>query len=141
MTIKNSILLLVPFFILFSCKNENRSYSCFPVEIKDSLSEYNIYFNVRLPDHFNEVSIPLVLTISSPVGDMFRDTISFPLVKDAKYSYIKEVRSGVWRDLRWLYRDGVKFPVCGKWNFTVQHLSDKEKMKKIRDLQILIKTR
>lgn len=141
MTIKNNILLLASLFFLFSCENKSRSYLYFPVEITDSLSEYSIYLNVRLPDHFNEVSIPMVLTISSPGGDMFRDTISFPLVKDVKYSYIQEVRSGVWRDLRWLYRDRVKFPASGKWMFTVKHLSNSETLKKIKDLQISIKAR
>jgi len=141
MTIKNSTLLLISLFFLFSCAKENSIYSDFPVEISDTLAEYQILFNVRIPDHFGEVSIPMVLTISSPGGEKFRDTISFPLVKDVKYNYVQEVRSGVWRDLRWIYRDRVEFPRSGKWDFTIKHLSNKEMLQKIRDMQITINVR
>lgn len=141
MTIKNSFLLLVSLFFLFSCVKESSVYSNFPVEITDTLSEYRIYFNVRLQDRFNEDSLPMVLIISSPGGEKFMDTISFPLVKDIKHNYVQEVRSGEWRDLRWLYRDRVKFPRSGKWDFTVKHLSNNENLQKIRDLQITIKVR
>ncbi|OFY39821.1 MAG: hypothetical protein A2X18_02315 [Bacteroidetes bacterium GWF2_40_14] len=126
---------------MFSCAKENSFYSNFPVEITDTLSEYSIHFNIRLPEHFDEDSIPMVLTISSPVGEKFRDTISFPIAKNVKYTYVQEVRSGVWRDLRWIYRDKVKFPRRGKWEFTVKHLSNMDKLQKIRDLQITIMVR
>ncbi|MEN6618103.1 MAG: hypothetical protein ABFC28_01165 [Rikenellaceae bacterium] len=132
------LLLLVSLFSLLSCVNESRVYVKLRVEITDTVSEYRIYFYTRILDGFKGESLPMILTITSPDGRRFRDTISFPLAEEGNYGNVEEVRSGIWRDLRWLYRDGVVFPKSGLWVFSVKQASS-DNLQKIRDMGVTIK--
>lgn len=139
MKIKNSFLLLLSLFFLFSCAQESKTHLKFRFEINDTVSEYRIFFYTRVLDGFKGDSLPVVLTVMSPEGKKYHDTISFPLVKKGNVNNLEEVRSGVWRDLRWLYRDGAILPKKGLWVFSVTHLSPAKNLQNIKDFNIMLK--
>lgn len=139
MKIKNSFLLLVSLLILLSCNSESKSHLKFRFRVVDTVAEYRIYFYTRVLSDFKKESLPLVMTVMSPDGKRFRDTISFPLVSKNNYGGIEEAKSGVWRDVRWLYRDGVTFPKTGLWIFTINHLTSKNDLSSIGELGLTLK--
>ncbi|MFA6335068.1 MAG: hypothetical protein WCX48_05850 [Bacteroidales bacterium] len=138
MKIKNSLLLLVSLLTLVSCSYECESRQKFRFRVDDSLALYDIFLYTRILPGFKGGSLPVVLTVMSPDGKRFCDTLSFPLSSENRYGTVEEVKSGVWRDIKWLYRDGVTFPRTGLWVFTVDHLSHKDNLNNVRDFAITL---
>lgn len=115
-----SVILLFPLLIL-SCSDWG-SYSTGYRHItrftaQDTLSGYAIDLYARLPSGCTEETLPLILEITSPQGDIYRDSLSLPVIK----SNIPNIsaKSGRWSDMYWKYREGVKFTQNGNWTFAL----------------------
>lgn len=138
MKIINSVLLSVALLIVFSCNNERKNDFKFRFRVAETHTEYNIYFHTRVSTDFKGGSLPIVMTVLSPDNKRYTDTLSFPLTSRYKYGAIQIVRSGVWTDVKWLYRKGVTFPKKGLWLFSINQLSSMDNLKNTGDLGITI---
>lgn len=115
-----SVILLFP-LLLLSCTGlgsfsmGHRHITRFSAQ--DSLSSYSIDLYARLPAGYTEEKLPLILEITSPQGDLYRDSLSLPVTK----SNIPNIsaKSGRWCDMYWRYREGVKFSKSGNWTFVL----------------------
>jgi len=81
------------------------------------------------------------MTILSPEGKRYRDTLYFPILNKVEHGVTEVVESGIWKDVRWLYRDGVSFPKKGLWVFTVKQISPEDNKHNIRDMGITLRAK
>jgi hypothetical protein len=115
-----AVILLFPLLIL-SCSGWGsfstgyRHITRFTAE--DTLSSYAIDLYARLPAGYSDKMVQLILDITSPEGNIYRDTLSLPVTK----SNIPNIsaKSGRWSDMYWKYREGVKFAKSGNWTFAL----------------------
>lgn len=122
--VKIALLFLVASLFIFngcSCsgKKEMEHFSfknSFVAE--DSLSQYNLYIFTRLPIKESDSDISAILTVTTPVGEKFRDTLLLPLVIGGVGA--KSVETGIWRDWLWPYRRDITFNYLGEWFFELE---------------------
>lgn len=120
-----TLLFLSLLLLLNSCsaKKENTLYS-FGYEVKDTNALKDIVLVLRLPDRCSGGGHQMMINIISPSGERYTDSVVFPSIsKSTSPAYSEEsfkvVNSGIWRDSRWVYRRGVRFPSKGKWQFVI----------------------
>jgi len=126
---------------LLSCNTESKSSFKFRFKVVDTVAEYRIYFYTRVVSDFKGANLPLEMTILSPEGKRYLDTLYFPILNKTKYGVIEVVKSGIWKDVRWLYRDGVIFPKKGLWVFTVKQILVQDNRRNIRELGMNINSK
>jgi gliding motility-associated lipoprotein GldH len=91
--------------------------------ITNPIKAYRVYFTSRFSGRYIMKELPISILYISPQGKRFSDTIKLYLNEgDLKTEYLK---NGVWRDYRWLYRDGVRFPEKGIWLISVKNMHQK----------------
>lgn len=104
--------------------------------ITDTSKAYKIYFTSRFSGRYIMKALPLSLLYISPEGKRFADTLNLNLNEgDFNTEYLK---NGVWRDYRWLYRDGAVFPEKGIWLVSVKNMHFKN-LSGIKELGISLK--
>lgn len=81
----------------------------------------------------------MILTVLSPDGKRYRDTLTLPVLPDGKHGAVEISESGVWRDARWIYREGVTFPRKGLWVLTINHLSTRDDLNNISNFTVTLK--
>ncbi len=139
MKIKNSLFLLIFFFALVSCNNKCEIHQKFRFRVDDSLARYDVLLYARLLPGFKGEELPFVLTILSPDGNRFRDTLSFSIASNDNYRPVAKAKSGVWRDYMWICRKNVAFPRRGLWVFSVSHLSVRNNLDNINNFELTLK--
>jgi len=133
---KTKLLLLFSLF-LFSCGRQEQfeTYSAkigdnvlsvtdkleYRFKIDDTLQLYDIDVFMRFSHDFEGQSIPLSITLFSPDGRKYRDSIEFNADPSRNYQ-----RLGLWKDYKWKYRNKVTFPRSGNWFVLVGNASNSE---------------
>ncbi len=108
----------------------------FRFNITDTSETYRIYFTSRFSQQYIMNMLPISVLYISPEGKRFSDTLRLYLNEgDYNTEYLK---SGVWRDYRWLYRDGATFPEKGVWLISVKNTHIKN-LTGIKELGISLK--
>ena len=129
----NSILLLLlPFlFLSTACSPEYGSYanmqqidktgwqrlcaySC-EAPVYDSLSFYRIDVTGRLRYSCRLDSLSVIVQVTAPAGESFRDTLSFALA---------HLNDRIWKDFRFPWCSHVQFLEKGTWQFSFWHNMD-----------------
>ena len=87
------------------------------VIINDSLSPFDFYINLRHSTNYRYSNFYFFLNTTLPNGQMSRDTIELILADRAGKWYGNG--SGHIRDNRILVRKKLKFPLTGKYHFTI----------------------
>ena len=97
----------------------------------DSLTEYSldIYARIVGREQVENINISVEIVITSPSGKTYTDVMSLPLNKS------KSRQVGRWMDVMWSYREGVRFPETGEWQFLI---SNKSRTEKLREIGIVI---
>lgn len=135
-----SVILLFPLLIL-SCSGwgsfsaGHRHITRFTAD--DTLSSYAIDLYARLPAGYTEEKLPLILEITSPQGDIYRDSLSLPVTK----SNIPNIsaKSGRWSDMYWRYREGVQFTKSGNWTFALSTHKEYENNSGTGEMGVIIR--
>ncbi len=130
--------LLASLFVLSSCANESKLSFRHQLRVDDTLSEYSFHLYARILSDYNGKNLPLVITVFSPEGKKFRDTINFPLIVNTVNRETEVAHSGIWRDIKWLYRDNITFPSKGQWVISIEQLSSKKELSNIGDFGIIV---
>lgn len=148
----HSIWLIVAFiFLIVSCdfnqvyeKNKEISdYSWhkdsvvrFTVNIQDTVGPHNIYVNVRNTSQYKMQNLFLFITTTSPNGSALVDTFECYLADDRG----KWTGSG-WGDIydnQFLYKQNIRFPISGNYQFEYVQAMRTEKLAYISDIGLRI---
>ncbi len=90
----------------------------FDFEVPDTLTKYNFYFNIRNTDDYPYSNIYVFLKTTFPNGKIGTDTVEFPLADDEGRWHGKG--QGDVHDCRLVFRQGVRFPLAGKYHMEVE---------------------
>ena len=126
------ILLLLPVAFFSSC-DDNRMYDenrdikdgvwdinnhlTFDFDVPDTTTKYNFYLNIRNTDDYPYSNIYVFFKTTYPNGKMGNDTVEFPLADETGRWYGKG--QGDVHDCRLVFRQGVRFPLSGKYHMEI----------------------
>jgi len=136
---RNRILLISLFsaslILIASCREKSSEALHRTVFIsKDSLTEYSLEIYTRIVKN-NAVrqeflNVPVEIIITSPSGTTYTD------VQNLFFDKAENKQVGRWIDFMWRYREGVRFPENGEWQFSISSRSGAGLLK---DIGIVIK--
>ncbi len=84
----------------------------------DTSALHSVEIFARLPHKYSEENFGVIVDVVIPAGVRYADTLLFP-VKSGRY-YYTGVNSGRWRDMKWSYRENVKFSSTGLWRLYIR---------------------
>lgn len=90
----------------------------FDFDVTDTVTKYNWHFNIRNTDEYQFSNIYVFMHTQFPNGKMGNDTIEFPLMDQSGHWLGKG--QGDIHDCRLIFRQGVRFPVPGKYHIEVE---------------------
>lgn len=96
----------------------------FRFNISDTTRMYKIFFTSRFSERYVLNMLPLGILYISPQGKRYSDTLKL-FLNEGNYN-TEYIKSGIWRDYRWVYRDKVVFPENGVWLVSVKNLHLKQ---------------
>jgi len=91
----------------------------FDFDVPDTNTKYNFYFHTKFPN-----------------GKMGNDTVEFPLADDQGHWYGKG--QGDLYDCRLIFRQGVRFPLAGKYHMDIEQAMRMEQLPGIQSAGIRI---
>lgn len=108
----------------------------FDFDVPDTVTKYNFYFNVRNTDEYPYSNIYVFFHTKFPNGKMGNDTVEFPLADDQGHWLGKG--QGDIHDCRLVFRQGVRFPLAGKYHMEVEQAMRMEQLPGVKDAGIRI---
>lgn len=108
----------------------------FPVQISDTLNPHNVYINIRHNGQYANSNIYLFIDITSPAGDMVRDTINC-LLADEKGKWLGSGLGDLYHN-QLMYKKNIKFPRSGTYTFEIEQAMRTDILKDIEDIGIRI---
>jgi len=102
----------------------------FDMPVRDSLSLYHIDIVGRLRNTYLHDSLRVILHVSAPSGEWFRDTVRLSLTHD---------HDRLWEDFRFAYCSRVRFTQTGVWRFDLWHYMDAEILKGVSAIGLYVK--
>ncbi len=90
---------------------------------EDTLSFYSIDIYARIPDTYKGENLFVILDIILPEEGRYSDTLTLPVRMD-RIPYLG-VDNGRWRDMKWNYRNNIKFTRPGVWRFYIRRDTSK----------------
>ncbi len=129
-----SSLFILFFAILFSSCDKSRVYEkdvkipkfewdmnnplTFEVPITDTISSYNMYFNIRNASGYSFSNLFLFFTVRAPDGKRERDTVEIKLA-DETGRWLGSGLGDIW-DNKVLFKENFRFPVSGTYFFEME---------------------
>jgi gliding motility-associated lipoprotein GldH len=98
----------------------------FDFDVPDSVTKYNFYFNIRNTDDYPYSNIYVFFKTTFPNGKTSVDTVEFPLADENGRWYGKG--QGDVHDCRLVFKQGVRFPLAGKYHLEVEQAMRMEKL-------------
>lgn len=144
-------LLLFTIFLYSSCDSnrvfeENKEISddvwdadekiLFEVDVTDTVSPHNFFVNVRNADDYAYSNLYMFITTSFPNKKTSRDTLEC-ILSDDNGRWLGEGLGDLW-DNRIPFKKNVRFPVSGKYVFTLEQAMRTEHLPEILDVGIRI---
>jgi gliding motility-associated lipoprotein GldH len=127
-------LFILFFAILFSSCDKSRVYEkdvkipkfewdmnnplTFEVPITDTISSYNMYFNIRNASGYSFSNLFLFFTVRAPDGKRERDTVEIKLA-DETGRWLGSGLGDIW-DNKVLFKENFRFPVSGTYFFEME---------------------
>ncbi|MHC1779744.1 MAG: hypothetical protein AB9922_05855 [Bacteroidales bacterium] len=84
----------------------------------DTSAIHNIEIFARLPYKYPEENMGVIVDVVIPEGVRYADTLLLP-VKSGRFQYFG-VNSGRWRDMKWSYRENIRFSSKGVWRLYIR---------------------
>jgi len=108
----------------------------FNFNIEDTVSGHNLYIDLRNKGNYPNSNIWLFLSVSSPYGNSFSDTVEFTLATPSG----RWTGSGIGDlfDNQFVYKSNVYFPQKGEYTFTIRHGMREDILKGIRDVGVRV---
>ena len=105
-------------------------------DIQDTISQHNIYINVRNAGGYAFSNLFLFLTTTMPDGKTARDTVELTLA-DANGKWLGDGMGDIW-DNRILFKRNFRFPMSGIYKFELQQAMRLNPLPQIMDAGIRI---
>lgn len=115
---------------------EQKSNIIFTTEIKDTLTPYNIYINVRNAGGYQFSNLFVFFTTQTPTGKRERDTVELTLA-DPSGKWLGEGLGDIW-DNRLLFKNNFLFPEKGVYTFTLEQAMRIDPLPQLMDIGIRI---
>jgi gliding motility-associated lipoprotein GldH len=115
--------------------NKNEKIS-FMVPVADTISSYNVFFNLRHKAQYPYRNIIFFLEIYSPQGKLVKDKVEFMLA-DKKGKWRGSGLGGVF-DTKLLYKKNIRFAKAGTYKFVLVHGMRKDKLPHIMDVGLRV---
>ncbi len=150
-SLSNIHYLIVVFLFLSSCDNnvvfeenvkfpenrwEQKNNIVFTTDIKDTLTPYNIYINVRNAGGYQFSNLFIFFTTQIPSGKRERDTVQLTLA-DPSGKWLGDGLGDIW-DNRLLFKNNFIFPEKGKYTFTFEQGMRIDPLPQLMDIGIRI---
>lgn len=117
-----ALLFFIAIIVATSCNYSGNRHTGFSHSVsyicEDTLSSFNLSLYARLSSNFNYNALPVVVLVTTPLGEKYADTLMLPIT--VKGVEVKNVQSGIWTDYEWNYRRDIVFNNKGKWVFTIK---------------------
>lgn len=139
------------FFLFTACTNNNiyfqyqsvnpngwnaDSLYVFDIEITDTLSEYNVYINVRNTPAYKNQNLWLFITEEYPNEILTNDTIEFYLA-DIRGKWLGS-GAGALKEMPVLYKQNIKFEKSGIYTYKIGHGMRYDELIGINDVGIRV---
>ena len=108
----------------------------FEVPITDTVSDYNMFFNVRQASGYSFSNLYLFFTVHSPAGTAERDTVEIKLA-DETGKWLGEGLGDIW-DNKILFKKNSRFPAAGTYVFDMEQAMRVNPLSYIMDAGIRI---
>lgn len=108
----------------------------FEVNITDTISKHNFYINIRNADSYPYSNLFLFVTTKFPNEKMSRDTVECKLADETGH-WLGEGLGDLW-DNKILFKQGVRFPLAGKYQFEFEQAMRVENLPLIVDAGLRI---
>lgn len=108
----------------------------FDFEVPDTITKYNLYFNVRNTDDYPFSNLYIFSHVDFPNGKKGVDTVELPLT-NPDGSWIGSGQGEI-HDCQLLFRKNVRFPVAGKYHMEIEQAMRMEKLPGVRDVGVRI---
>lgn len=112
------------------------SIMVFPIPVKDTLQNHNLYINVRNDVTYSYSNLWLFIEIDQPGGEMLKDTFEISLA-DPSGKWLGEGRGGK-KNRQVIYRRDVYFPTSGTYHIKLQQGMRETNLKGINDVGIRV---
>ena len=142
MTVKKFSLLATLLSLIFcSCVNRHEGYSFLTLKENpdglnytfkiDTLCTYDTFISCKFnAKEVNGTLLKLKVTVTAPQGAAFCDTLSLPLhSQENEVSAVEGIvvyRKGLFTDIQWPYRSGVRSDLIGEWGIAYEILSSSD---------------
>ncbi|MBN1820377.1 MAG: gliding motility lipoprotein GldH [Prolixibacteraceae bacterium] len=152
MRLNGFLFILVCFILLFNACDNNRIYESYShisnmgwnkdsvlnysFHIQDTVTNYNLYFNLRNTVDYPFSNIWLFVSIASPESTVLTDTVEFMLA-DPSGRWFGQGH-GKFRDNKLLFRNNIFFPDTGKYRIDVQQGMRNDVLKGVNDFGIRV---
>lgn len=108
----------------------------FEFEVEDTMTQVNIYINLRTTSDYPYSNIYMFLYSDYPTGESYKDTLEFILAEpDGKW--LGE-NSGTVVEFQSLVSRGGRFTKAGTYSFRLQHAMREDKLEEIVDVGMRI---
>ena len=84
----------------------------------DTSAIHTIEIFARLPYKYPGENLGVIVDVVIPEGVRYADTLLLP-VKSGRFNYFG-VNSGRWRDMKWSYRENIRFSSEGVWRLYIR---------------------
>ncbi|NNM95154.1 MAG: gliding motility lipoprotein GldH [Bacteroidia bacterium] len=108
----------------------------FSANINDTTNFYNIFVNIRNSDSYEYSNLYLFIDITTPMHTHTRDTLECILAAPSG-RWLGKGLGDIW-DNKILYKQGVRFPKRGEYNFTFTQAMRDDKLQMIMDMGLTI---
>lgn len=112
------------------------SLATFSIPISDTLSQYNLYVDLRNSNDYPFQNLFLFVNIYAPNGAFLRDTFECFLANEHG-DWLGKGRGRI-RDNRFLYRKDVKFSSSGSYRFEIQQAMRVQELKGLVNVGIRV---
>ncbi len=112
----------------------NQNFPYFDVNIEDTLSVYDFYFNIRHLENYRYSNFYMFLHTTFPNGNQTHDTIELILAyPDGRWI---GKGSGSMRDNKILLNDNLCFPLKGNYRFEIEQAMREPRLEGVTDVGI-----
>ena len=115
---------------------EQKNNIVFTTDIKDTLTPFNIFINVRNAGGYQFSNLFVFFTTQTPSGKRERDTIELTLANPSG-KWLGDGLGDIW-DNRLLFKNNFLFPEKGKYIFTLEQAMRIDPLPQLMDIGIRI---
>ncbi|MDQ3110230.1 MAG: gliding motility lipoprotein GldH [Bacteroidota bacterium] len=99
----------------------------FDFDVPDTVTKYNLYFNIRNTDDYQFRNIYVFFKTTFPNGKTSVDTVEFPLADPVDGRWYGKGQGDV-HDCRLVFRQGVRFALPGNYHMEVEQAMRMEQL-------------